>query len=62
MSAVSVGQRFGAWVVALVGPDRQARHRRVPVQNRRPGCAENGSSLSGESKGCGCRLDPPPAA
>jgi hypothetical protein len=28
MSAVSVGQRFGAWVVALVGPDRQNQRAR----------------------------------
>jgi hypothetical protein len=58
MSAVEAGQQFGAWTVALVDPTGK----RATVVCQCGGAAQIAvdALLSGESKGCGCRLTPRP--
>jgi len=58
MSAIESGQQFGAWTVAMVDPTGK----RVTVICQCGTAAQIAvdALLSGESKGCGCRLTPRP--
>lgn len=58
MSAVEAGQQFGAWSVALVDPT--GKRSTVICQCRTAAQIAVDALLSGESKGCGCRLTPRP--
>ena len=58
MSAVESGQRFGAWTVALVDPT--GKRSTVICRCRTAAQIAVDALLSGESKGCGCRLTPRP--
>jgi hypothetical protein len=58
MSAVEAGQQFGAWTVALVDPT--GKRSTVICQCGTAAQIAVDALLSGESKGCGCRLTPRP--
>jgi hypothetical protein len=58
MSAVSSGQQFGAWTVAIV--DQSGKRATVFCQCGAAAQIAVDALLSGESKGCGCRLTPRP--
>ena len=58
MSAVELGQKFGAWTVALVDP--AGKRATVVCQCGTPAQIAVDALASGESKGCGCRLTPRP--
>lgn len=58
MSAVEAGQQFGAWMVALVDPT--GKRATVICACGTAAQIAVDALLSGESKGCGCRLTPRP--
>ena len=58
MSVVASGQQFGAWTVALVDPT--GKRSTVICRCRTAAQIAVDALLSGESKGCGCRLTPRP--
>jgi hypothetical protein len=58
MSAVSSGQQFGAWTVTIV--DQSGKRATVICQCGTAAQIAVDALLSGESKGCGCRLTPRP--
>jgi hypothetical protein len=58
MSAVSSGRQFDAWVVATVDPT--GKRETVVCQCGAAAQIAVDALLSGESKGCGCRLTPRP--